>query len=102
MTFLAPEQYAKLNVVGQWLHIPDVIALYYEDQINQAVGRNRRFRDNAATETIIIASYRLYKNIIEKVDTNGGSADNILEVALDSLQRLTAQQTHRRHAHPRA
>ena len=37
LTNLAPEQYARLNVVGQWLNIPDIIPMYYEDQINQAV-----------------------------------------------------------------
>ena len=45
VTHLNPDHYAELNVVGQWLEIPDVIELYYRDQISQAVGRNGGFRD---------------------------------------------------------
>jgi hypothetical protein len=73
LTNLAPAQYAKLNVVGQWLHIPDIIPLYYEDQVNQAVGRNRGFRDNGATKTVIIASNRLYRNVLDKIGANRGA-----------------------------
>ena len=43
-TCLAPEKFAELNVIGQWLGIKDVVDRYYDDQINQAVGRNRGFR----------------------------------------------------------
>ena len=70
---LSPAQYAKLNVVGQWLNIPDIIALYYEDQINQAVGRNRGFRDNGATKTVIIASNRLYRSVLHKIGAIRGA-----------------------------
>jgi hypothetical protein len=31
-------------VVGQWLEVPEVINVHYQDQINQAVGRNTGFR----------------------------------------------------------
>ena len=41
VTNLNPEKYAELNVLGQWLGKDDVIALHYQDQIDQAVGRNR-------------------------------------------------------------
>lgn len=60
VTHLAPEHYAQLNVVGQWLGIPDVIDLYYRDQISQAVGRNRGMRgDEKNLKTVVIASSRL-------------------------------------------
>jgi hypothetical protein len=72
LTNLSPAQYAKLNV-GQWLHIPDIIPLYYEDQINQAVGRNRGFRDNGATKTAIITSNRLYRNVLDKIGAVRGA-----------------------------
>ncbi|MBR0783936.1 hypothetical protein [Bradyrhizobium iriomotense] len=48
-TMLAPDHYADLNVLGQWLGISDIIELYYEDLICQAVGRNKGFRDRGAT-----------------------------------------------------
>jgi hypothetical protein len=58
VTHLNPEHYAELNVVGQWLEIPDVIKLYYRDQISQAVGRNKGFRDTGR-KTVVIASSKL-------------------------------------------
>jgi hypothetical protein len=58
VTHLNPDHYAELNVVGQWLGIPDVIELYYHDQISQAVGRNRGFRDTGR-KTVVIASSKL-------------------------------------------
>jgi hypothetical protein len=73
LTNLAPAQYAQLNVVGQWLNVPDIIQLYYEDQINQAVGRNRGFRDNGATQTAIIASHRLYRNVLDQIGAIRGA-----------------------------
>jgi hypothetical protein len=73
LTNLSPAQYAKLKVVKQWLHIPDIIPLYYEDQINQAVGRNRGFRHNGATKTAIIASNRLYRNVLDKIGAVRGA-----------------------------
>jgi hypothetical protein len=60
ITHLAPEHYAELNVIGQWLGIPDVIDLYYRDQISQAVGRNRGIRgDDKDLRTVVITSPRL-------------------------------------------
>ncbi len=46
LTNLAPAKYEELNVLGQWLEMPDIIQTYYQDQINQAVGRNRGFRQS--------------------------------------------------------
>jgi hypothetical protein len=43
-TMLSPQHYGQLNVIGQWLKIPDIIPMHYEDQICQAVGRNQGFR----------------------------------------------------------
>ena len=60
VTHLNPDHYAELNAVGQWLGIPDVIELYYRDQISQAVGRNRGFRDTEnGRKTVVIASSTL-------------------------------------------
>jgi hypothetical protein len=60
ITHLAPEHYAELNVIGQWLGIPDVIDLYYKDQISQAVGRNKGIRgDGKDRRTVVITSSRL-------------------------------------------
>ena len=42
VTNLAPDQYEKLNVIGQFLDIPDIIDLHYRDQIAQAVGQEQR------------------------------------------------------------
>jgi hypothetical protein len=67
-TCLAPEKFAELNVVGQWLGINDAIDRYYDDQINQAVGRNRAFRlsDLRATTTRVITSPRLWRQVFKK------------------------------------
>ena len=58
ITHLAPDQYAALNVIGQWLGIPNIINLFYMDQINQAVGRNQGLRQSnqRETKTVLITS----------------------------------------------
>ena len=67
-TCLAPEKFAELNVIGQWLGIEDVIDRYYDDQINQAVGRNRCFRrsEQRPTTTRVITSSRLWQQVLRK------------------------------------
>jgi hypothetical protein len=66
-TCISPEQYAELNVVGQWLKIPNVVSLFYEDQISQAVGRNRGFRrSRKSTKTAVVSSNRLAKTVLQK------------------------------------
>jgi hypothetical protein len=62
LTWLAPTVYAKLNVLGQWLDCEMTVSGYYQDQINQAVGRNRGFRqsDNE-TKTVVICSKELWR-----------------------------------------
>jgi hypothetical protein len=66
-TCLAPAKYAQLNVIGQWLGRRDVIGRYYDDQINQAVGRNRGFRQSEVRETVtqVICSKRLWTLALE-------------------------------------
>jgi len=67
VTNLAPPKYAELNVLGQWLGLTDVIDLHYQDQINQAVGRNRGFRDTGGkTETVLFSSPRLWERVLKK------------------------------------
>lgn len=65
-TFLAADQYAELNVIGQWLKLPGVITCFYEDQISQAVGRNQGFRKTGEGSVTVICSSRLYKNALAK------------------------------------
>ena len=66
-TCISPEQYAELNAVGQWLEIPNVVSLFYEDQISQAVGRNRGFRrSRKSTKTAVVSSNRLAKTVLQK------------------------------------
>src|SRR6185503_10044879 len=66
VTCLSPAKYAELNVIGQWLELPNIIQKYYQDQINQAVGRNRGFRQspNSDTTTVVITSRRLWKSVL--------------------------------------
>jgi hypothetical protein len=66
LTCLNPEKFAELNVIGQWLGIPDVIDRHYDDQLNQAVGRNRGFRlsDKRSTTTQVITSPRLWQQVL--------------------------------------
>jgi hypothetical protein len=75
MTHLAPDQYADLNVIGQWLGIPNIINLFYMDQINQAVGRNQGFRQSnqRETKTVLITSKRLFHSVISKCCSEEGS-----------------------------
>jgi hypothetical protein len=58
LTCLNPEKFAELNVIGQWLGIHDVIDRHYDDQLNQAVGRNRGFHlsDKRSTKTQVITA----------------------------------------------
>jgi hypothetical protein len=66
LTCLNPEKFAELNVIGQWLGIPDVIDRHYDDQLNQAVGRNRGFRlsDKRSTTNQVITSPRLWQQVL--------------------------------------
>jgi hypothetical protein len=66
LTCLNPEKFAELNVIGQWLDIPDVIDRHYDDQLNQAVGRNRGFRlsDKRSTTTQVTTSPRLWQQVL--------------------------------------
>jgi hypothetical protein len=68
VTCLSPDKYAELNVIGQWLEIPDIISEYYQDQINQSAGRNRGFRQSSdrETKTTLITS-RLWKSVLSKL-----------------------------------
>jgi hypothetical protein len=82
VSHLAPEKYAHLNVLGQWLGIKDVIRLHYDDQINQAVGRNRGFRQAVTpTKTAVICSPRLWKSTISKINHGGTSRTLLYEKA---------------------
>jgi hypothetical protein len=69
VTCIAPEKFAELNVIGQWLGNYDIIQDYYQDQINQAVGRNRGFRQSSTrpTETAVISSPRLWNSVLSKL-----------------------------------
>jgi hypothetical protein len=72
LTNLAPAKYEELNVLGQWLEMPDIIQTYYQDQINQAVGRNRGFRQSTTrqTRTVVITAKRFYEWVTKGLDPN--------------------------------
>ncbi|MCI0661993.1 MAG: hypothetical protein L0220_13060, partial [Acidobacteria bacterium] len=82
VTHLAPEQYAELNIIGQWLGIPNIINMFYMDQINQAVGRIRGFRQSnqRQTKTNLITSKRLFDSVISKCCSEEGSRTALYEV----------------------
>jgi hypothetical protein len=82
VTHLAPDQYAELNVIGQWLEIPNIINLFYMDQINQAVGRNQGFRQSnqRETKTVLISSTRLFRSVISKCCSEEGSRTVLYEI----------------------
>ena len=65
VTNLAPDQYEQFNVIGQFLDIPNIIDLHYRDQISQAVGRNRGFRQSrtGSTRTVIVTTRRLFERL---------------------------------------
>jgi hypothetical protein len=81
VTHLNPDHYAQLNVISQWLGIPDVIQLYYRDLISQAVGRNAGFRDTGNNrKTVVIASPKLKASSIfapSKVVEDEPSANDV-------------------------
>jgi hypothetical protein len=67
LTYLAPDTYAELNVLGQWLGCARVIEQHYQDQINQAAGRNRGFRQaEAPTKTVVFASMALWSGFLRR------------------------------------
>ena len=68
LTWMAPEKYAELNVLGQWLGNENILLNYYQDQINQAVGRNRGFRQSQKeTKTVVITSRSHWKGFLSKL-----------------------------------
>ena len=66
VTCLSPAKYAELNAIGRWLGIPNIVQTYYQDHINQAVGRNRGFRQSPhrQTKTVLVTSPRLWKSVL--------------------------------------
>jgi hypothetical protein len=58
VTCPAPAVFQRLNVLGQWLGRDDVIETFYQDQIDQAVGRNRGFRHRGNSKSVVIMSPR--------------------------------------------
>ena len=71
VTFMAPEVYARLNVMGQWIGQRDPVAQHYMAQISQAVGRKTAFRQKAGTKAVIIASgglLRLIRSDLERLN----------------------------------
>ena len=68
LTWMAPEKYAELNVLGQWLGNENILLDYCQDQINQAVGRNRGFRQSQKeTKTVVITSRNHWKGFVSKL-----------------------------------
>ncbi|MGB6078509.1 MAG: hypothetical protein WBF99_03535 [Xanthobacteraceae bacterium] len=68
VTPLAPAQFARLNVIGQWLLIPNIIAQHYQGLINQAVGRNTGFRQREETKAVVVTSRRMQKLVPDAVN----------------------------------
>jgi hypothetical protein len=65
---LHPAKYAELDVIGQWLEEPDVINLHYQDQINQATGRNTAFQQaSKETKTVVVSTARLWNGVLLKL-----------------------------------
>ena len=81
VTCLSPAKDAELNVIGRWLEIPNIIQLYYQDQINHAVGRNRGFRQssNCETKTVLITSRLLWKSVLSGL-LNSASRVQLYEI----------------------
>ncbi|MGM4902758.1 hypothetical protein AB8B21_27880 [Tardiphaga sp. 866_E4_N2_1] len=72
LTMLNPAEYAKLNVLGQWLGLDDVILQHYTALINQAVGRNTGFRQQEGTSVTVIASPRMWSGVLKKLGPQHG------------------------------
>jgi hypothetical protein len=70
LTSLAPEKYAQLNVIGQWLGQGNVIQEFYQDQINQAVGRNQGFLKSTNKQTDKDDGSRFAKIMEQRVGKN--------------------------------
>jgi hypothetical protein len=68
LTWMAPEKYAELTVLGQWLENENILLDHCQDQINQAVGRNRGFRQSQKeTKTVVITSLNHWKGFVSKL-----------------------------------
>lgn len=63
LTFLAKDEYCRLNVIAQKFGVEDVYGEFYRDRLNQAVGRNRGLRRHPVTpyDHEIIVSPTLYQ-----------------------------------------
>lgn len=67
--WMAPEKYAQLNVLGQWLGNENVLSDYLNDNINQAAGRNQGFRKTGEDfKTTVICSPLFYSKTLAKSD----------------------------------
>ena len=64
--FLHPDEYAQLNAIGVWLNIPEITSLHHQDQINQAVGRSKGFRDRGK-RVVVICTNKFWKSELSKL-----------------------------------
>lgn len=69
-------------MIGQWLEIPEIISLHYQDLIDQSVGRNRGFRDQGAPISAVICGRVL-------ADVIGDGSERTTLSRLNSLEALT-------------
>ena len=65
-TFVSPDQYAELNVIGQWLNLPEVVTVFYEDYISQSVGRSKGFRATDQGSAMVICAPRFRRTVLSK------------------------------------
>lgn len=80
LTFLSAEQYATLNVIGQWLTLPTVMACHFEDQASQAVGRNQGFRKADKGSVTALCSQRLNRNVLRNCFRHPSSRIRLREI----------------------
>ena len=79
MNWFNPDQYAKLNILGQWLGNDQVLFDYYLDQLCQAVGRNSGFRDQGA-QVFVTMSPSLWKKYLFRMNSVPTSRVRFYEV----------------------
>ena len=70
MTFMAPDEYEKLQALNAWMNRNDACLLRHVDEFNQTAGRNLGFRKQGSPKHYLLISPSLFAKLNEKALVN--------------------------------
>lgn len=70
MTFMAPDEYEKMQVLNAWMSCDDACLLRHVDEFNQTAGRNLGFRKQGNPKHTLLINPKLFLKLNDKALVN--------------------------------